>query len=546
MATEEINLKVNSDIGEVTKDTKKLTTESKKAEKGVSGIGTAFKGIGTAIKAAGIGLVVGLLAKLMEVFSKNQTVLDNFNTAMTALEIAFNDLFTFLSNNIGTITDFFKDIFENPKQSLIDFGDAIKENLIERFMSLLDVFGFLGKALKELMDGELGKALSTVKQAGVEMADVFTGVDGTVGKVKETLEETTTAIIKYTKSTIDQAAATTAAAKAAIFADAEFQKLNAQFLKDAELQRQIRDDETKTFAKRIEANNKLKEILEEQEKLQRKQVEIAINAAKAALKINPDNDENKLALMVAQNAELELEETITGQLSEQKTNAVSLERELLQVQKEVRAEGLSGLERELQDLQDSYDLKLEMARKSGLDTTAITKKFEKEQSDIKQKAADKEKALDKLVKDGKVAMAQDGLSLITSIAGESSAIGKAAAIAQTTISGIQSVQEAFKSGVANLPMMAATGGAYGFIQAGLAGAFSAVQLAKIGAVGGGGGGGGGGGSVAAPQTPAPQMMSGAFELSGGVAPEPVQAFVVTDEMTNSQNQLANIRRRATI
>ena len=546
MATEEINLKVNSDIGEVTKDTKKLTSESKKAQKGVGGIGTAFKGIGTAIKAAGIGLVVGLLAKLMEVFSKNQTVLDTFNTAMTALEIAFNDLFTFLSNNIGTITDFFKDIFENPKQSLIDFGDAIKENLIERFMSLLDVFGFLGKALKELMDGELGKALSTVKQAGVEMADVFTGVDGTVGKVKETLEETTTAIIKYTKSTIDQAAATTAAAKAAIFADAEFQKLNAQFLKDAELQRQIRDDETKTFAKRIEANNKLKEILEEQEKLQRKQVEIAINAAKAALKINPDNDENKLALMVAQNAELELEETITGQLSEQKTNAVSLERELLQVQKEVRAEGLSGLERELQDLQDSYDLKLEMARKSGLDTTAITKKFEKEQSDIKQKAADKEKALDKLVKDGKVAMAQDGLSLITSIAGESSAIGKAAAIAQTTISGIQSVQEAFKSGVANLPMMAATGGAYGFIQAGLAGAFSAVQLAKIGAVGGGGGGGGGGGSVAAPQTPAPQMMSGAFELSGGVAPEPVQAFVVTDEMTNSQNQLANIRRRATI
>ena len=47
-------------------------------------------------------------------------------------------------------------------------------------------------------------------------------------------------------------------------------------------------------------------------------------------------------------------------------------------------------------------------------------------------------------------------------------------------------------------------------------------------------------------TPAPQMMSGAFELSGGVAPEAMRAYVVTDEMTNSQNQLANIRRRATI
>lgn len=63
-------------------------------------------------------------------------------------------------------------------------------------------------------------------------------------------------------------------------------------------------------------------------------------------------------------------------------------------------------------------------------------------------------------------------------------------------------------------------------------------------------GGGGGGIISASPdaaaTPSPQMLSGAFELTGGVAPEPLKAFVVTDEMTNSQNQLANIRRRATI
>ena len=57
-----------------------------------------------------------------------------------------------------------------------------------------------------------------------------------------------------------------------------------------------------------------------------------------------------------------------------------------------------------------------------------------------------------------------------------------------------------------------------------------------------------GGSVptASAETPAPQMLGGAFELSNGMQPEPLKAFVVTDEMTNSQNQLANIRRRATI
>ena len=81
--------------------------------------------------------------------------------------------------------------------------------------------------------------------------------------------------------------------------------------------------------------------------------------------------------------------------------------------------------------------------------------------------------------------------------------------------------------------------------AALAGTFAAMNIAKIAS--------GGGGGVTSPsmpaaslQTPSPQMMSGAFDISGGVAPEAMKAFVVTDEMSNSQNQLANIRRRATI
>tara|TARA_R100001015_G_C4634546_1_gene201244 strand:+ start:1246 stop:3096 length:1851 start_codon:yes stop_codon:yes gene_type:complete len=62
----------------------------------------------------------------------------------------------------------------------------------------------------------------------------------------------------------------------------------------------------------------------------------------------------------------------------------------------------------------------------------------------------------------------------------------------------------------------------------------------------GAGGGTGGSAPSMETTPAPQMMSGNFELGQGVTPEPTKAFVITDEMTNSQNQLANIRRRSTI
>ena len=76
------------------------------------------------------------------------------------------------------------------------------------------------------------------------------------------------------------------------------------------------------------------------------------------------------------------------------------------------------------------------------------------------------------------------------------------------------------------------------------------------ATGDGGGGGGPdpaaavdtatGGAGAEAQIPAPQMMSGAFELGGGLEVEPTRAYVVSDDITASQNGLEVIRRRATI
>lgn len=113
---------------------------------------------------------------------------------------------------------------------------------------------------------------------------------------------------------------------------------------------------------------------------------------------------------------------------------------------------------------------------------------------------------------------------------------KGLAIAQATIDTYVGANKAF-----------AQGGALGFISAGAVIASGLANIRKILQTDIPGGGGDGGGSVPAEtQPPAPQMMSGAFELGGGIAPEPVKAFVVTDEMTNSQDQLANIRRRATI
>ena len=510
MEKEVLEMEVKSNIGDVAKDTDKLTKSSEKASKGVGKIGTAFKGMGTAIKAAGIGLVVALLAKLMEVFSKNQKVLDVFNTAMTALGIAFNDLFGFLENNIGTITGYFKELFTNPVEKIKELGDAIKEGFIDRFEQALEVLGLVAKSFGQLIDGEFSEAFDTIKEAGKETVDVFTGVDDSFDKVADT-------IVKYTTETLKQADAITQTAKAADRAAVQFAMLNAQYLKDAEVQRQIRDDETKTFAERIEANNKLNDILGEQQELQREQVQIGIDAAQQQYNINA-SEENFIALQEAKVAMLELEETITGQLSEQKTNAVALEKELLETQNEVRAEGLSGLQRELQELQTAYELKKEMARKSGMDTTAIEKEFNKQKSLLIQENVNSQLE------------AFSGLAgALSSLAGENKALAIASAVIDTYVG----ANKAFaQGGVAGF----ATGAAV--IAAGLNNVRTIMQTDVPNS--------GGGGTTAPAAPPAPQMMSGAFELSGGVAPEPTRAYVVTDEMTNSQNQLANIRRRATI
>jgi len=188
-------------------------------------------------------------------------------------------------------------------------------------------------------------------------------------------------------------------------------------------------------------------------------------------------------------------------------------------------------------------IKAEIAAQEQEDADAF-EALQVAQADAFEKRVNKELEIAKKVKDAKIGIAKDGLNLISAIAEEGSTIGKAAAVASATISGVEGVQNAFTT--AQKSPLTALMPAYPFIQAGLAGAFSAIQIQKILSGTPAVGGGGGGATAATPATPAPQMMSGAFELSGGVKPEPTRAYVVTDEMTNSQNQLANIRRRATI
>jgi hypothetical protein len=288
-----------------------------------------------------------------------------------------------------------------------------------------------------------------------------------------------------------------------------------------ETEKGLRALENASAGHKLAINNIDKEGNEKREATQKAFDDARIQAAKdleAELKAIRDEAANQLILDEAALLDSFAESQLTEQQREQ--NAIYAKYYDIIKAKEKNGEDILELETNL-----------------ASEIAAVQEKYGKE-------SADKEKDRKKALQSFNVGMAQQGLGIIADAAGEGTALAKAAAIAQATISGVQGVQNAFTSANANIPATASSFGAYPVTMAALAGVFAAANIAKIAS-----------GTPASPSdappppsttTPAPQMMSGAFQLGGGVKPEPMKAFVVTDEMSNSQSQLANIRRRATI
>tara|TARA_R100001244_G_scaffold46654_1_gene41680 strand:+ start:331 stop:2070 length:1740 start_codon:yes stop_codon:yes gene_type:complete len=168
------------------------------------------------------------------------------------------------------------------------------------------------------------------------------------------------------------------------------------------------------------------------------------------------------------------------------------------------------------------------------------------------------------IRDANISNIASGLNSIKALAGENKAMmagviiaENALGIARTIIATSASNTAAIAEGAAlAIPTMGASVAAATALVAtnniaaalSIAASIAATKqgLSALGKSGGGGGGGMGGAPSASSSPPAPEMMSGAFELTGGVEPEPLQAYVVSDDITNSQNALEIIRRRATI
>ena len=379
--TEPINIKINLDskdaqqgVDKLQEGVKQTGEAAKKAEAGAKKAGGAFASIGNALKSLGIiGLVVRGFEFLQEILMKNQKVADAFAVAGEFISRVLSDLVEFVVNNFGKVVDLFTKVFNDPMKYVKELGEAIKNNLIERVKSLIDAYGFLGEIIKNVFTGEFDKAAEAAKNFGKEVVDVFTGVDDAFDKGVEVVKNATAAIVEYGKETLEAAKKGVALRNSARLAASEAEVAAAKFKRQAEEQRQIRDNEFASLEDRIAANQRLGKILEQQLKQEERAAELAVSAAQYELNKNKTLD-NQIALNQALAALEGKREEITGQRSEQLVNEIALTKELQELNKtRIAAENKLDIDarKAAADRIKDEKQKLEVKRQIAVDEAAI-------------------------------------------------------------------------------------------------------------------------------------------------------------------------------
>ena len=570
------------------KDTNEnLDSVGKEGASSVGVLTTAFKGLGTALTAMGIGLVIAAFGALFTALKRNQQVMDGVNLVAGTISQAFTEVANVLVsvyNNVSSATENFDALGRVVSNvftiAIAPFKLAI-DSLALGFYSAQLAWeqSFLGsgdtekiKALYTQIDKTTESLVETTKGvslAGLAIATDFTEAVTEIGdigsQVVEGLKEISIEAIVENVKTNEQLK------KSAAVARVENQGLIEQYDRQAEQQRQIRDDDTKNIAERITANNKLKEELEEQKKLMLENVNLMIQQAQAQFDLTGLEADN-IALLEAKNEKKAVEAQIEGFMSEQKSNAVALDKESIELglskaeaeairnteernfvaeMKENEVERISEMIKNLAIEKDIEEQRLQNKIKSYEEGTQAFQDAQDELIDYQEATDRQQTKLDKDLGKAKEGQFKETLGNIATIVGKNSKFGKAIAIAGAIQDTYAGASKAFKQA-----------GIFGFISGA---AIIAAGLRNVK-------------KIASTKTPKPPAGLGARDTGGEATPAipsatmsslppqfstvgasgvnqlaeafgnqpPVQAFVVSGDVTTAQELDRNIITSASI
>ena len=582
------------------KQAKQQESATNKATKATKALGKGVKGIGLAMKAAGIGIIMKLFEKLSEALMKNQEVADAVETAFNAVSIIFKQ-----------ITDVLIDVFKSTSESTGGF-DALQKvlggalmlsiNLVVGAIQVMSLGvkkaqlawenSFLGgkdpETIKRLegdiedLETKLIETGENIKQAGTDIATNFVEAVTEVGTLATNVAQATADTIKNINldTVLEDSKKLTALKKNFELLALEQQRLVEQYDLAAETQRQIRDDESKSIEDRIAANEKLNQVLNDQSVAEKAAIQAQLDALELRAKIEGDTNEIVNERFSLNTEMIAIDAKVAGFRSEQLTNENSLLKEQTEMvqqlgeskneiaaeTKRIAAEEIENLVLRLKALQEINDEenRLELERLKNVADNAKAGTQAKVDADIAYAEKSAEVAKDKAKTDKEIAKAEkdardektkligEGLQNLSTILGEETAAGKAAAIAATTISTYQSAQKSYDS-LASIPVI---GVPLGIAAAGAAIVSGIAQVKKITAVktpaGKGAAATGATGQPAAPPQPPRFNLVGssdANQLAGVIGEQdkkPIKAFVVSKDVTTKQSLDRDIVKTASL
>lgn len=594
-AIQELNKSFSKFSDTTEKGLEDIGETSKKTQKGVGGISKGFKGLGVAMKAAGIGLAISALAGLKDIFSQNQKVVDVFSTAFETFSIVANQVVTAVINvyeAVSKSSENFNGLGE-VLGSIIKIGItplklgfyAIK--LALQTAQLAWENSFFGDKDPETitrLNAEIKETTENIKEVAVDALDagknIAANIGDAIGEVANIGKIAGEELGKISISNAaEQAKLNVQLKNSAELAAAQQSRLVEQYDRQAEQLRQVRDEERNTVAERKEANDKLLEVLAEQEKAMLKQADLQVAAAQ-----NEVNKNNTIEAQVALIDALANKEGVLAQVeglrSEQKANDLALDREQIELtNSKLESESTLSIERkrfnaeqitdEIARLEALKEIDLLEAEQETVRLQAIVDNANAEtQAKIDAQIAlddfteqsrqtnltrDTEletakKDLDQKTKDAKISNLEavsGALNGLSALAGENAQAQKFIGIAQATIDTFIGANKALAQGGIAGPIAAA-----GIIATGIANVATIVKT-KIPSTKGSAASSGSSPSGGGSQPPSFNIV-GASETNqladaiGGQTQQPVQAYVVANDVTTAQSLQNNIVEGATI
>jgi hypothetical protein len=136
-----------------------------------------------ALMATGIGAVVAALAGLIQAFRSTQEGADRINRVLVPLRSVMEALWGVVQDLSLSIGDGLTQAFRDPRQAIMDLGDMLMQNIINRFRAVIEIGGSLGRLLKGIATLDL----QMIKEATIDYADgmvqLTTGIENASEKI---------------------------------------------------------------------------------------------------------------------------------------------------------------------------------------------------------------------------------------------------------------------------------------------------------------------------------------------------------------------------